>query len=170
MRRATETTIPQSGGSVTVTPGFNGTLSTSVKGLAPGLVQTVPTTKPTDTTATVTIPAGTAVARFATYDADYPTFDNFMYDLFASESLGGNNFGYSNADFDAIVAEAKQTPDVDAAIDLFRQAEDTLVNADIGTIPLLFYRGDYAYNPERLEGFAQSALGLIAWEQITILE
>ena len=67
-----EMTIPQSGGSVTVTPGFSGTLSTSVKGLAAGQVQTVPTTKPTDTTATVTIPAGTTVARFATYDADYP--------------------------------------------------------------------------------------------------
>ena len=65
-------TIPQSGGSVTVTPGFSGTLSTSVKGLAAGQVQTVPTPKPTDTTATVVIPAGTTVARFATYDADYP--------------------------------------------------------------------------------------------------
>ena len=67
-----EMTIPQSGGSLTVTPGFSGTLSTSVKGLAAGQVQTVPTPKPTDTTATVVIPAGTTVARFATYDADYP--------------------------------------------------------------------------------------------------
>jgi subtilisin family serine protease len=67
-----EVTIPQSGGSLTVTPGYGGTLATSVKGLAAGDVQTVPTTKPVDTTATVVIPAGTSVARFATYDADYP--------------------------------------------------------------------------------------------------
>ncbi len=26
--------------------------------------------------------------------ADYPTYDNFMYDLFHSDSIGGNNLGY----------------------------------------------------------------------------
>jgi ABC-type transport system substrate-binding protein len=117
-----------------------------------------------------TMAAGGCVLCRSGWFADYPTFDNFMYDLFASESLGGNNFGYSNADFDALVAEAKQTPDVAAATDLFRQAEELLVNEDIGTIPLLFYRGDYAFNPERLQGFQQTALGLIPWEQILITE
>ena len=68
---AAEVTIPRSGGSIGVTPGFTGTLSTSVQGLAAGAVQTVPTTKPVNTTAQVTIPKGTQVARFATYDADY---------------------------------------------------------------------------------------------------
>ena len=43
--------------------------------------------------------------------ADYPTYDNFMYDLFGTESLDGNNYGYSNPKFDDLVAQAKQTVD-----------------------------------------------------------
>ena len=47
--------------------------------------------------------------------ADYPTYDNFMYDLFGTDSLDGNNYGYSNPEFDALVAEAKATVDPDRA-------------------------------------------------------
>ena len=88
-----EVTIPQSGGSVTVTPGFGGTLSTSVKGLAQGDVQTVPTTKPVNTTATVVIPAGTAVARFATYDADYPAGTDVDIEVRRGGTLVGSSAG-----------------------------------------------------------------------------
>ena len=42
--------------------------------------------------------------------ADYPTYDNFMFDLFHSDSIGGNNHGsFSNEEFDGLVDEAKQT-------------------------------------------------------------
>ena len=57
---------------VTVKPGFTGTLNADVAGLNPATVDTLPTAKGSASTATVTIPAGTKVARFATYDADYP--------------------------------------------------------------------------------------------------
>ncbi len=43
--------------------------------------------------------------------ADYPTYDNFMYDLFHSDALDGNNYGFINDEFDALVDEAKQTTD-----------------------------------------------------------
>ena len=34
--------------------------------------------------------------------ADYPTYDNFMFDLFHTASIGGNNLGpFSNEEFDA---------------------------------------------------------------------
>jgi ABC-type oligopeptide transport system substrate-binding subunit len=100
--------------------------------------------------------------------ADYPTYDNFMYDLFHGDALNGNNYGFVNEGFDAIVDEAKQTTDPDAQAELFQQAERVLLNEQVGVIPINWWVGDYAYNPDTLQGFAQSPLGLIAWEQITV--
>ena len=58
---------------VSVQPGYTGTLNSVVAGLAKAVVNTVPGTKnQPPNTATVNIPAGTTLARFATYDADYP--------------------------------------------------------------------------------------------------
>ena len=61
----------------------------------------------------------TAPASFcrAGWFADYPTYDNFMYDLFHTDSLGGNNYGFINDEFDALVDEAKQTVDPDEQAD-----------------------------------------------------
>src|SRR3546814_11446892 len=43
--------------------------------------------------------------------ADYPAYDNFMYDLFHTDALDGNNYGFSNPEFDALVEEGKRPPD-----------------------------------------------------------
>ena len=45
-----------------------------------------------------------------------------------------------------------------------------LLNDDIGAIPLTVYRGDYAYNADRLQNFHQTRSVLIPWEQITITD
>lgn len=101
--------------------------------------------------------------------ADYPTYDNFMYDLFHSDAIGGNNHGeYSNPEFDRLVDEAKATVDKDEQAELFNQAEDILVNQDIGVIPILWYRGDYTYDQDKIDNFIQTNGGLILWEQITL--
>ncbi len=55
--------------------------------------------------------------------ADYPTYDNFLFDIFGTEALDGNNYGYSNPEFDALVAEGKATTDEDARNELFNEAE-----------------------------------------------
>ena len=76
--------------------------------------------------------------------ADYPTYDNFMYDLFHTDSIGGNNLGsFSNEQFDVLVDEAKQTVDTDKQASLFQQAESILLNDDTGVVPMNWYRGDY---------------------------
>jgi subtilisin family serine protease len=81
----TDTTITGASGSqaLSVKPGYTGTLLASVAGLAPAEIDVVPTTLTTDGTVPVTIPAGTKVARFATYDADYPAGTDV--DLFVSK-------------------------------------------------------------------------------------
>ncbi len=94
------------------------------------------------------------------WTADYPTYDNFMYDQYHSESLDGNNYGYLNEEFDALIDEAKATTDADARAQLFNQAEDILLNEDVGVVPINWYLGDYAYNPEVLAGLRAEPAGL----------
>jgi ABC-type oligopeptide transport system substrate-binding subunit len=101
--------------------------------------------------------------------ADYPTADNFTYDLFHSDAIGGNNHGfYSNTEFDALIDEAKQTTDLEAANELYNQAEDILLNQDIGVIPYLYYALDYVYSEESVARFPVNPLGLILWEQVAL--
>jgi len=98
--------------------------------------------------------------------ADYPTYDNFMYDLYHQDSLGGNNHGFISDEFDALVDEAKQTVDPDEQASLFQQAEQILLNDEIGVVPINWYRGDYVYNPDEIAVFPQTNFGLILWEQV----
>jgi len=101
--------------------------------------------------------------------ADYPTADNFTYDLFHSDAIGGNNHGfYSNPEFDKLIDEAKQTIDEAAASELYNQAEDILLNKDIGVIPYLYYALDYVYDDETVARFPVNPLGLILWEQVAL--
>ncbi len=59
---------------------------------------------------------GACVICRAGWYADYPTADNFTYDLFHTDAIGGNNHGfYSTPEFDALIDEAKRTTDADAA-------------------------------------------------------
>jgi ABC-type oligopeptide transport system substrate-binding subunit len=102
------------------------------------------------------------------WTADYPTYDNFMYDQFHGDSLDGNNYGYINEEFDRLIDEAKATTEPDVRAELFNQAEEILLNQDVGAVPINWYLGDYAYNSETLTGFGQNPLALIPWEQITI--
>ena len=111
---------------------------------------------------------GECVICRAGWFADYPTYDNFMYDLFHSDALDGNNFGFINDEFDALVDEGKQTVDREAQAELFQQAEDILLNQEIMAIPINWYRGDYAYNADRIANFPQTNFGLIIWEQVTL--
>ncbi|MDQ2650523.1 MAG: peptide ABC transporter substrate-binding protein [Actinomycetota bacterium] len=120
---------------------------------------------PTETYFTQLGEGACVICRSGWY-ADYPTADNFTYDLFHSDAIGGNNHGYySNAEFDRLIDEAKRTTDEDEAADLYSQAEDILLNQDIGVIPYLYYSLDYVYGDD-LARFPVSPLGLIQWEQV----
>ncbi len=101
---------------------------------------------------------GACVICRAGWIADYPTYDNFMYDLFHTESIGFNNYaGVSIPEFDAVVDEAKQTTDPDAQAALFQEAEDILLNQVVDVIPINWYLGDYAFNTETVASFTPVA-------------
>jgi oligopeptide transport system substrate-binding protein len=112
---------------------------------------------------------GECVFCRAGWFADYLTYDNFMYDLFHSDAIGGNNYSqFDNPAFDALVGQALATTDPVAAGQLFNAAEDILLNRDIAVVPINFYRGDYVYNPDRIANFVQTAPGLVLWEQVSL--
>ena len=99
--------------------------------------------------------------------ADYPTYDNFMFDLWGSES--SNNYSYmADEKFDGLVADAKKTVDKDEQAKLFQDAEQVLLNDDVAVIPLVWYRGDYVYDPETVDNFPATNFGLIIWEQVAL--
>ncbi len=102
--------------------------------------------------------------------ADYPTYDNFMFDLFHTDSIGGNNLGpFSNEEFDSLVAEGKETVDPDDQAALFQDAEKILLNEDTGVVPMNWYLGDYVYSDD-IANFPQTNFGLILWEQVAFAE
>lgn len=101
--------------------------------------------------------------------ADYPTYDNFMYDLFHSDAIGGNNHGrYSVPEFDELVDEAKATTDPDEQAELFQQAEEILLNESMGVIPIVWPVGDYVYNADTVATFPQTAFSLVLWEKVSL--
>jgi ABC-type oligopeptide transport system substrate-binding subunit len=100
--------------------------------------------------------------------ADYPTYDNFTFDIFGTAALDGNNYGYSNPEFDELVAEAKATPDADEAGELFRQAEQVLLNDDTGVVPINWYRGQQVYNGDKIANLVEDPSGHVIWETVSL--
>jgi oligopeptide transport system substrate-binding protein len=65
---------------------------------------------------------------------DYPLMQNYLGPLYST--TGGNNrYGYSNPQFDKLVAEGNAAADLESAITKWQQAEDILA-ADFPVIPL----------------------------------
>src|SRR5690606_31542723 len=73
-------------------------------------------------------PGGCNFCRSGWY-ADYPTYGNFMVDLFSAASIGGNNFGrFDDETFEDVIAEAQAEPDDAKRGELYNEAESYLLN------------------------------------------
>jgi oligopeptide transport system substrate-binding protein len=73
-----------------------------------------------------------------TWAIDYPSVDNVLFPLFASDSIGKDNFTrYRSVQFDDLLAEARSQPASEHRADLYLQAE-ALVCRDLPLIPLWF--------------------------------
>ncbi|HZB40250.1 MAG TPA: ABC transporter substrate-binding protein, partial [Ilumatobacter sp.] len=100
--------------------------------------------------------------------ADYPTYDNFTFDIFGTEALDGNNYGYSNPEFDDLIADAKATTDADEAGELYREAEQLLLNTDTGVVPINWYNGTRVYNGDKVANFVEQPTGHVTWETVSL--
>ena len=72
----------------------------------------------------------------AGWAADFTGYDNFMYPLFSSESIGGDNlFKFGNAEVDGLIAEARRTADANKRNALYQRAEAVVLGQGI-VVPL----------------------------------
>jgi ABC-type transport system substrate-binding protein len=89
-----------------------------------------------------------------------------MVDLFSKASIGGNNFGrFDDPKFETLIADAQKEVDSTKRGDLYNQAEEELLNNEVGAIPLNWYTGDQVYR-EGAINYIQPPLGLILWEKV----
>jgi oligopeptide transport system substrate-binding protein len=69
---------------------------------------------------------------------DYSDANNFLYDVYHSQS-SQNDPGFSNAEYDALVEQARTETDVDVRRDLYAQAEEIFVVEEAGIAPIYWY-------------------------------
>ena len=112
-------------------------------------------------------PGGCQICRSGWY-ADYPTYGNFMVDLFSKASIGGNNFGrFDNAEFEDLIAKAQAETDTTKRGELYNQAEEILLNEDTHAIPIVYYTGGQVFR-DTVANFDQPPLGIMLWERISV--
>lgn len=112
---------------------------------------------------------GCVICRSGWY-GDYPTYGNFMVDLFSEASIGGNNFGrFSNEEFEELIAQAQAETDDATRGELYADAERILLNEEVAAIPLNWYTGSQVYRDTAMN-VDQPPLGLMLWERIAVDE
>ncbi len=100
---------------------------------------------------------------------DYVSYDNGLYPLFHSSSIGGDNLmQYSNPEVDELIDEARATLDREEANQLYREAEEEVLK-DVAVIPLNWYTGSIVYG-DSVRNFVQSPLQFVAYDEIWLEE
>jgi peptide/nickel transport system substrate-binding protein/oligopeptide transport system substrate-binding protein len=75
---------------------------------------------------------------------DYPAMENYLAPLYSTNG-SSNYYGYSNAEFDKLVADGDKAKTPEEATKLYQQAEDKLA-ADLPVLPLRFGQNNFAYS------------------------
>ncbi|WP_426573108.1 peptide ABC transporter substrate-binding protein [Aquihabitans sp. McL0605] len=111
-------------------------------------------------------PGGCNFCRSGWY-ADYPTYGNFMVDLFSKASIGGNNFGrFNDPKFEDLIAKAQAETDDTKRGELYNQAESYMLNDQTAAVPLVWYTGSQVFR-DTVKNFDQPPLGIMLWERIS---
>ena len=98
--------------------------------------------------------------------ADYPDPQNILDVLFHSDSFG--NIGkYRNDQVDQLLEKARVEPDLQARLQLYRDAEEAL-RRNAAAIPLAFGKEYFLVNP-RVKGFVLSPQGIMNLWQVTLV-
>jgi oligopeptide transport system substrate-binding protein len=101
------------------------------------------------------------------WSADYPHPQNFLQILFSTDSEG--NYGeYSNPEVDALLESAGIENDEEVSLDLYRQAEQILVD-DAACVPLYFGRTYILIKPY-VKGYELGALGVVKLNEVYLID
>ena len=75
-----------------------------------------------------------------------PRLENWLNDVFNSKS-GQNYAKFNNAEYDALVEEAAFETDPDQRLELYRQAENILIEQEQAIAPIYYYTYVRLYKP-----------------------
>ena len=75
---------------------------------------------------------------------DYPSMENYLGPLYSTNG-SSNYYGYSNPQFDKLVAEGAAAPSPDESIKKYQAAEDILAQ-DMPVIPLRFAQNNFGHS------------------------
>ncbi|NJP67294.1 peptide ABC transporter substrate-binding protein [Streptomyces spiramenti] len=99
------------------------------------------------------------------WQMDYPLIQNFLQPLYYTDA-SSNDSGYSSEEFDDLVNRANSADDEDEAIDLFKQAQQVLVD-DMPVIPL-WYQNGTAGHSERVSDVRLNPFSVPVYTDITV--
>jgi len=98
---------------------------------------------------------------------DYPSPQNYLEPIHASNG-SSNNTGYSNEEFDELVAEGNAAGSIEEGLDAYARAEDVLIE-DLPIIPMFFGRVAGAHS-ERVQGVTIDAFTRLNTADVTVTE
>lgn len=99
---------------------------------------------------------------------EYPTFDEVLYPLFHSTSIGERNYmRYAREDVDDLLDRARRSSGALLRVYLSRRAEDLILDRDQAAVPLFFYMHEIVVS-DRVEGFRTDAFGRVNLAEVTL--
>jgi oligopeptide transport system substrate-binding protein len=96
---------------------------------------------------------------------DYVDPNTFM-DMFVTGG-GNNNTGWSNAEYDGLIADARRSSDPAKRMAMFRRAEEILCREELPVIPIYYYVNQGLLRP-KVKGVHGNILDLHPWQYIWI--
>jgi oligopeptide transport system substrate-binding protein len=97
--------------------------------------------------------------------ADYPLYDNFTYDLLASDSA--NNYGkFKSPEFDALIAKARATTDPGARAKAYQEAEALAVNPGYA-LPMFWGNGGFVFS-DKVKGATRFPNSFANYRSMTV--
>ncbi|MFG1707576.1 ABC transporter substrate-binding protein [Nonomuraea sp. M3C6] len=98
---------------------------------------------------------------------DYPSAENYLTPIFSTGAIetGSNYGGYSNKEFDDLVAKGDQATDAAEGLKFYQQADDILIK-DLPYIPVYFYRSNFGYS-SKVNNVKLNLLNQVEWADVT---
>jgi len=97
---------------------------------------------------------------------DYPSAENYLSPIFSTGAIksGSNYAGYSNKEFDDMVAKGDQAPTAEEGLKLYQQADDILIK-DLPYIPVYFYRNNSG-SSTKVKNVKINLLNQVEWADV----
>ncbi|MFF0307192.1 ABC transporter substrate-binding protein [Streptosporangium sp. NPDC004379] len=97
---------------------------------------------------------------------DYPSAENYLTPVFSTVAIktGSNYAGWSNKQFDELLAKGDAAATQEEGLKYYQQADDILIK-DLPYIPVYFYRTNAAFS-QHVKGVKTNLLNQVVWTEV----